>query len=168
VKRSAIAVMDVITAEGVGKFPDRNVAESLSHIPGVSVDHQFGIGERVSIQGTDPALNRILIDGHSIASADWGGNGDVTGRTFNYSLLAPEVISRVKSQVARTVDRRRRAGRHRAGAHAQAARHEGNSLNGSIGVNYNDRSKIANPRGSLLYSWKNKDETFGIIGGRHL
>ncbi|MCW1987604.1 UNVERIFIED_ORG: iron complex outermembrane receptor protein [Sphingomonas sp. R1F5B] len=165
VKRSAIAVMDVITAEGVGKFPDRNVAESLSHIPGVSVDHQFGIGERVSIQGTDPALNRILIDGHSIASADWGGNpGDVTGRTFNYSLLAPEVISRVEVYKSPEpwIDEGALGGtvlvRTRKPLDMKA-----NSLNGSIGVNYNDRSKIANPRGSLLYSWKNKDETFGIM-----
>jgi iron complex outermembrane receptor protein len=73
VKRAANAVVDVITAEGIGKFPDRNVAESLAHIPGVSVDHQFGAGEKVAIQGTDPALNRILIDDHSIASTDWGG-----------------------------------------------------------------------------------------------
>lgn len=165
VKRSAIAVMDVITAEGVGKFPDRNVAESLSHIPGVSVDHQFGIGERVSIQGTDPALNRILIDGHSIASADWGGNsGDVTGRTFNYSLLAPEVISRVEVYKSPEpwIDEGALGGtvivRTRKPLDMKA-----NSLTGSIGVNYNDRSKIANPRGSLLYSWKNKDETFGIL-----
>jgi iron complex outermembrane receptor protein len=165
VKRNAIAVMDVITAEGVGKFPDRNVAESLSHIPGVAVDHQFGIGERVSIQGTDPALNRIFIDGHSIASADWGGSpGDVTGRTFNYSLLAPEVISRVEVYKSPEpwIDEGALGGtvivRTRKPLDMKA-----NSLTGSIGVNYNDRSKIANPRGSLLYSWKNKDETFGIL-----
>src|SRR6476620_8654134 len=32
VKREANAVVDVISAEAIGKFPDRNVAESLSHI----------------------------------------------------------------------------------------------------------------------------------------
>ena len=73
VKREANAVVDVITAEDVGKFPDRNVAESLSHIPGVSIDRRFGEGEKVAILGTDPALNRMLLDGHALASADWGG-----------------------------------------------------------------------------------------------
>src|SRR6478735_6571838 len=41
-KRAANAIIDVITAEDVGKFPDTNVAESLSHIPGVTVDRLFG------------------------------------------------------------------------------------------------------------------------------
>ncbi|WP_214294132.1 TonB-dependent receptor plug domain-containing protein, partial [Escherichia coli] len=60
VKRNANAVVDVITSEAIGKFPDRNVAESLSHIPGVSIDRRFGEGEKVAILGTDPALNRML------------------------------------------------------------------------------------------------------------
>jgi iron complex outermembrane receptor protein len=47
VKRAANAVVDVITAEGIGKFPDRNVAESLSHIPGISVDHAFGCAANI-------------------------------------------------------------------------------------------------------------------------
>jgi iron complex outermembrane receptor protein len=165
VKRNAGAVVDVITAEGIGKFPDRNVAESLAHIPGVSVDHQFGIGERVSIQGTDPALNRILVDGHSIASADWGGNsGDVTGRTFNYSLLAPEIVSQVEVYKSPEpwIDEGSLGGtvivRTRMPLDLKA-----NTINGSIGYNYNDRSKVGNPRGSLLYSWKNDSGTFGIL-----
>ncbi len=165
VKRNANAVVDVITAEGIGKFPDRNVAESLAHIPGVSVDHQFGIGERVSIQGTDPALNRILVDGHSIASADWGGNtGDVTGRTFNYSLLAPEIVSQVEVYKSPEpwIDEGSLGGtvivRTRMPLDLKA-----NTLNGSVGYNYNDRSKQGNPRGSLMYSWKNDAGTFGIL-----
>src|SRR4051812_34838573 len=59
-KRKATATIDVITAEDVGKFPDTNIAESLSHIPGITVDRLFGQGERVSILGTDPKLNRTL------------------------------------------------------------------------------------------------------------
>jgi len=69
----------------------------MTRLKKFSVDRQFGEGEKVSIHGTDPALNRVFIDGHSIASADWGGNpADVTGRTFNYALLAPEIIGQAK------------------------------------------------------------------------
>lgn len=165
VKRNADAVVDVITAEGIGKFPDRNVAESLSHIPGVSVDRQFGIGERVSIQGTDPALNRVLIDGHSIASADWGGNaGDVTGRTFNYSLLAPEIVSQI--EVFKSPEPRIDDGSLGGTVIVRTRKPldlDKNTINGSIGYGYNDRSEIGNPRGSLLYSWKNDSATFGIL-----
>jgi len=66
------SIVDVVTAEDVGKFPDNNVAESLSRLPGVTVDHQFGEGEQLSIAGVEPALNRLTIDGHSVASADCG------------------------------------------------------------------------------------------------
>ena len=70
VKRTANAIVDAISAEDIGKFPDTNAAESLSHLPGVTVDRQFGEGEKVSINGTDPALNRVLVNGQTIASGD--------------------------------------------------------------------------------------------------
>ena len=108
IKRNANAVVDAISAEDIGKFPDRNVAESLSHIPGVSIDRRFGEGEKVAILGTDPALNRMLLDGHALATADWGGNdNDPSSRTFNYSLLAPELVDQLevyKSPEARLED----------------------------------------------------------------
>ncbi len=91
-KREATAIVDVISAEDMGKFPDKNAAESLSHVPGVNIDRQFGQGERVSIRGTDPALNRTLLNGQTVASADWFIL-DSPGRTFNYTLLAPEIVS---------------------------------------------------------------------------
>ncbi len=92
-KRRANSIVEVVTAQDVGKFPDNNVAESLSRLPGITVDHQFGEGEQLSIAGVEPALNRLTIDGHSVASADWGGNpSDRSSRTFNYSLLSPAII----------------------------------------------------------------------------
>jgi iron complex outermembrane receptor protein len=57
-KRESNAIIDVVTAEDVGKFPSSNVAEAITIIPGVTVDRAFGQGEKVSILGTDPALNR--------------------------------------------------------------------------------------------------------------
>ncbi len=85
--------MEVISAEDVGKFPDTNLAESLSHLPGVSVDYLFGEGERVSIEGTDPNLNRVLLNGEPVSSADWYVL-DNQSRQFNYLLLSPDLVSR--------------------------------------------------------------------------
>lgn len=167
VKREANAVIDVITADGVGKFPDRNVAEALAHVPGVSVDHQFGEGERVAIHGTDPALNRILVDGHSIASADWGGNpSDRSSRSFNYSLLAPEIVARAevfKSPEAR-IDEGSLGGT--VIVHTRKPLDlEANTFSGSLGYAYNDRSEKGNARASGLYSWKNSSGSLGVLLG---
>jgi len=165
VKRNANAVVDVITAEDVGKFPDRNVAESLSHIPGVSIDRRFGEGEKVAILGTDPALNRMLLDGHALASADWGGNdNDPSSRTFNYSLLAPELVDRL--EVYKSPEPRIEEGSLGGTVIVRTRRPldlPANAIFASGGYSYNDRSNKGNVRGSGLYSWKNADETFGIL-----
>ncbi|KAF1722771.1 TonB-dependent receptor [Pseudoxanthomonas wuyuanensis] len=165
VKRSANAIVDAISAEDIGKFPDTNAAESLSHLPGISVDRQFGEGEKVSINGTDPALNRILINGQTIASGDWGGNPtDTSGRTFNYTLLSPEIIGLMevyKSSEAR-IDEGSIGGT--VIVHTRKPLDlPANTLRGSLGYSYNDRSEQGNPRGSVLWSWKNADETFGFL-----
>jgi iron complex outermembrane receptor protein len=165
-KRRTNAIVDVISAEDVGKFPDTNVAESLSHLPGVTVDHQFGEGEQVSIAGVEPALNRILVDGHSIASADWGGNpGDRSSRTFNYSLLSPEIIS--QAIVYKTPEARIQEGAIGGTVDIVTRKPldlKPNTITASAGYEYNDRSNKGNFRGSALYSWRNKDDNFAILG----
>ncbi len=165
VKREANAVVDVISAEAIGKFPDRNVAESLSHIPGVSIDRRFGEGEKVAILGTDPALNRMLLDGHALASADWGGNdNDPSSRTFNYSLLAPELVDRL--EVYKSPEPRIEEGSLGGTVIVRTRRPlelKANSIFASGGYSYNDRSDKGNVRGSGLYSWKNDAETIGVL-----
>lgn len=165
VKKQANAVVDVISAEDIGKFPDRNVAESLSHIPGVSIDRRFGEGEKVAIHGTDPALNRMLLDGHAVASADWGGNdNDPTSRTFNYSLLAPELVDRL--EVYKSPEPRIEEGSIGGTVIVRTRRPldtPANSVFASGGYSYNDRADKGSIRASGLYSWKNEDETFGIL-----
>src|SRR5690349_21551476 len=44
VKRTSDAIVDSVSAEDVGKFPNTNVAEALVLVPGVTVDRQFGQG----------------------------------------------------------------------------------------------------------------------------
>ncbi|MFA4708857.1 TonB-dependent receptor [Xanthomonas perforans] len=165
VKRSANSIVDAISAEDIGKFPDVNAAESLSHLPGISVDRQFGEGEKVSINGTDPALNRVLLNGQTIASGDWGANPtDTSGRTFNYTLLSPEIIGLM--EVYKTPEARIDEGSIGGTVIVHTRKPldlPKNTIRGSVGYNYNDRSEEGNPRGSALWSWKNDDETFGAL-----
>jgi iron complex outermembrane receptor protein len=169
-KKKTDAVIDVITADDVGKFPDTNVAESLSHLPGLSVDRQFGEGERISIHGTDPALNRAFVDGHVLATADWGGDPqDISGRTFNYTMLSPEIIgvAKVYKSPEAWIDEGSLGGTVLIETRKPLDL-KPNTLSGSGGYEYNDRSKKGNGRGSILYSWHNEDSSFGaLIGGNY-
>jgi iron complex outermembrane receptor protein len=51
-KRDLSVIADVVSAEDIGKFPDKNVAEALQRVPGIVVNREFGEGERVSLRGT--------------------------------------------------------------------------------------------------------------------
>ena len=164
-KRQANSIVDVVTAEDVGKFPDNNVAESLSRLPGVTVDHQFGEGEQLSIAGVEPALNRLTIDGHSVASADWGGNpSDRSSRTFNYSLLSPTIIS--QAIVYKTPEARLQEGAIGGSVDIVTRKPldlKPNTISLNGGYQYNDRVKKGSFRGSGLYSWHNDAGTLGFL-----
>ncbi|WP_287498659.1 TonB-dependent receptor plug domain-containing protein [Alteromonas sp. AO-Serp] len=47
-KRFSNAIVDAITAEDIGKFPDKNVAETLARVPGITIDRDFGEGQGVT------------------------------------------------------------------------------------------------------------------------
>jgi iron complex outermembrane receptor protein len=162
-KRNADAVVEAITAEDIGKFPDKNVAESLSHLTGVTVDRNFGQGEQVSIRGTEPSLNRTLLNGQTIASADWQIL-DGPGRTFNYTLLSPEIVGRL--EVFKSPEARIDEGSIGGTVIVYTRRPldlPSNTINASLGHAYNDRASDGSPSISGLYSWKNPSETFGFL-----
>ena len=64
-KRNSDAIIDVITAIDVGKFPSTNVAEAMALIPGVTIDKAFGQGDHEMADQTRQALaevDRILAE----------------------------------------------------------------------------------------------------------
>lgn len=77
-------MVDVITAEDVGKFPDKNVADALQRVPGVVISRDGGEGKNVSVRGLSSELVLTELNGNYIATAE--SNGDPT-RSFNYTLL---------------------------------------------------------------------------------
>jgi iron complex outermembrane receptor protein len=167
-KRQSEDNVEVITAEDVGKFPDTNLAESLSHLPGVSVDFLFGEGERVSIEGTDPNLNRVLLNGEPVSSADWYVL-DNQSRQFSYLLLSPDVIG--QAEVFKTWEPRLLEG----SVGATVLVNTRNPLElaplvftGSITGADNDRSKKGEFSETAMFSWHNDAKTVGImIGGEN-
>ena len=89
-KRESVSVVDALTAEDVGKFPDKNLAEALQRVPGIVISRDFGEGERVNLRGLSSTLTRTLLNGHSLATADWFILDQLnTTRSFNYLMRAP-------------------------------------------------------------------------------
>ena len=65
-KRNADGVVDAMTAEDIGKYPDTNLAESLARITGVSIDRFNGEGSRVTVRGLGPDFNLVTLNGRSM------------------------------------------------------------------------------------------------------
>ena len=66
IKRDASGVVDAISAEDIGKFPDTNLAESLQRIPGVSIDRVNGEGSQVTVRGFGPTFNLVTLNGRQM------------------------------------------------------------------------------------------------------
>jgi iron complex outermembrane receptor protein len=164
-KRSSEDNIEVISAEDVGKFPDTNLAESLSHLPGVSVDYLFGEGERVSIEGTDPNLNRVLLNGEPVSSADWYVL-DNQSRQFNYLLLSPDLVS--QAEVYKTWEPKLLEGSLGATVIVETRnplKMDPMVFTGTVTDDYNDRNKKNEGSVSAMFSWHNPSKTLGIMIG---
>jgi len=69
-QKTAPNITNVVSADQIGSFPDRNAAETTQRIPGVSITKDQGEGRYVNIRGTEPRLNSMMIDGQRIPSPD--------------------------------------------------------------------------------------------------
>ena len=94
IKRSSAGVVDAISAEDIGDFPDSNLAESLQRITGVSIDRERGEGSRVTVRGFGPDFNLVLLNGRQMPTA--GNYTDNPGRSFDFANLASEGVSSVR------------------------------------------------------------------------
>ena len=97
IKRNAQGVVDAISAEDIGKFPDTNLAESLQRITGVSIDRQSGEGSKVTVRGFGPDFNLVLLNGRQMPASSLGDCCSApASRSFDFANLASEGIAAVE------------------------------------------------------------------------
>ncbi len=104
IKRNAMGVVDAISAEDIGKFPDTNLAESLQRITGVSISRTNGEGSEVTVRGFGGDNNMVTLNGRTMPSATTygagsGADGTTRGgsaRAFDFANLASESIRAVE------------------------------------------------------------------------
>ncbi|SDQ32363.1 TonB-dependent receptor [Pseudoxanthomonas sp. CF125] len=162
-KRNANAVVEVITAEDVGKFPDKNVADALQRVPGVIVTRDGGEGKNVSVRGLSSELTLTQLNGNYIATAE--SNGDPT-RSFNYMLLPSNMLS--SAELFKTPEARIDEG----GVGGTVILHtrrplelESNTGFVSVDGTWADTTKKTDGQFSGSYSWHDKDDRFGVFVG---
>jgi iron complex outermembrane receptor protein len=162
-KRFADSVVDVITAEDIGKFPDKNVAETLSRITGVAVSREFGEGEKITIRGAGPKYNRTLLNGQTVGSADWFIL-DEANRSFNYTMLPSVIVKGLEVHKSPTASLDEGS---LGGTVVLKTRRpldmDANTVSLSLEAQYSDQSGETDPQVAAMYSWKNEEENFGFM-----
>jgi iron complex outermembrane receptor protein len=163
IKRNSTAIVDAVSAEDVGKFPDSDVGESLGRISGVTVGRAFGQGASVSIRGAAPQMTLTQLNGQNVASTGWYDQQAID-RSFNYSLLPSQLIGGID------VYKSSRADLNEGGTGGtvivktrKPLDMEANSVYLGAKARTGTISDDVSPELSGLYSWKNDSETFGIL-----
>lgn len=166
VKRESAGVVDAISSEDMGKFPDTNLAESLQRITGVSISRTNGEGSEVTVRGFGAGNNMVTLNGRTMPSASTF-NGDGGGsRAFDFANIASEGVSGV--EVYKTGKANITTGGIGATINVLTAKPlDKDGFNASIGAKgvYDTTNRTGDdvtPELSGLVSWANDDSTFGV------
>lgn len=175
IKRDASGVVDAISAEDIGKFPDTNLAESLQRIPGVSINRVNGEGSQVTVRGFGPQFNLVTVNGRQIATSfvnAAGGDQSVdfsraTSRSFDFNNLASEGVSRL--EVYKTGRAAIPSGGIGAAINIVTVRPldaAGEGLRGSVGAkalyDLSNEDFHIDPEFSGVVTWSDPEETVGV------
>ena len=158
VKRNADQVVDSISAEDVGKFPDTNLAESLQRITGVAIDRSGGEGQFVTVRGLGPEFVGVFINGRTIAT-------DNPGREFSFDVLSSNIVQRL--DVIKTPTPDRQSGGIAGQVNITTARplDVGTKLSLSAAGIYDTLRDSVGPQIDGVASWANDDRTLGLLVG---
>lgn len=166
IKRDAETFVDSVTALDIGALPDRSVTETLSRIPGVTIDHFLSVGdpEHFSAEG-----NGVQVRGLTQVRSELNGRDSFSasgGRSLSFQDVPSELMSGVdvyKNQKADmiegglggTVDLRT----------FMPFDFEGKKFGMSMSVNKGDFAEKLKPAGSVLYSnrWDSDAGEFGVL-----
>ncbi|KFI05717.1 TonB-dependent receptor [Massilia sp. BSC265] len=166
VKKDASANVEVITAEDVGKMPDKNLADSLQRLAGVAVRTDYDEAEKVSMRGTNPDMSLIIFNGHTVSGGDWYvADQASSSRSTSLSLMPSHVLQQAvvyKTSQANIVDGGL-AGTINVSTRRPLSSKEKLSGVVSVGAAYADLPGRWAPDMNGSVTWKNDAGTFGIL-----
>ncbi|MFD1789724.1 TonB-dependent receptor [Sphingomonas floccifaciens] len=167
-KKEEIGVVDSISAEDIGKFPDSNLAESMQRLPGVAITRgDGGEGKTISVRGLGAQFTRVRLngmEGSSSAGSSDIRSGYVSSRSFDFSTFASELFSTLTVRKTSTADIEE--GSLGATVDLQTPRPlsyaKDFTLAASAQGTYDDLRRKVMPRVTGLISKKFLDDTFGV------
>ncbi len=157
-KRNASTIVDTISAEELGKFPDRNVAEALGNIPGITVGRDGrGEGKSITVRGLGEDFAITTLNGRILPT-------DTGSRSFAFDVLPSELIS--GAEVKKAVQASALEGSIGGNIDLRSARpldNKGFHLSANAEGNYGDLSKKFGYKASGIISTTFADDAMGLL-----
>lgn len=164
-KRAALNVVDVATADSVGRFPDESVAAALARLPGVAVQLDQGQARYIQVRGAPNRWTSVSIDGLPQTGTDEGGGE----RAFRFDAVPAVLLQQMVVNKSLTPDITSEAITALVDLQTFSPLDDGKgglSVTGDAGYGFMDLGHGQQRQGSLRLSWRN--DRFGIaIGGSH-
>ncbi|SFG31216.1 TonB-dependent receptor [Prevotella sp. KH2C16] len=97
-QKNKMGVVNVVSADQVGKFPDSNIGDALKRINGVNVQYDQGEARFGQVRGTSADLTSVTVDGNRIPSAE----GDT--RNVQLDLIPADMVQTIELNKVVTSD----------------------------------------------------------------
>ena len=91
-------IVNVISADQIGRFPDANIGDAIKRIAGVTMQNDQGEARDIIIRGMAPQLNSVTLNGDRIPSAE----GD--NRKVQMDLIPSDMVQTVEVSKTLTPD----------------------------------------------------------------
>ena len=157
-KRASSSIIDVLSADAIGQFPDENVSESVRRVAGVLVANDQGEGRFVTIRGLNPELNATSINGVRIPAPE----NDIRGVALD--VIDSEVLEGITINKSLTPDMDGDAIGGSIDIKTTSAfdRGEGAHYSGEIGGSFNELSEKVGPKFGAEYTNLYMDGRLGV------
>lgn len=153
-------IVSVVSSDDIGHLPDKNAAEALARMPGVSVQRDQGEGRYVVVRGLDADYNSVTINGALVPSPE------ATRRAVALDVLPAGLVRSLEVSKSITPDQ------------------DANSLGGSVevktlsafdlpgtlfsvgaAVGRDGNTRQTSPQANLLWAQRFMDGKLGIAAG---
>ena len=177
IKRDSKGLIDAITSEDIGKFPDVNLADAMMRIPGVTVTRgvssststgattSTGEATAITVRGFGPSFNTTLFDGREVPSAVGNTQGNQVGdRAFDFSSVNSDFVSQIS--VLKSPDPTLSSGAIGATINVIFPKpfdHPGLVVAGSVSGTVSPERGKATPNGDVLISDTFDNDHFGVL-----
>ena len=169
IKKQSLGVVDAMSAEQIGQFPDSDIGEAVARLPGVTVNRgslnyssaagaptATGRVQGLNVDGFGGSFNEVLIEGRQIAS----GNG----QTFNFSDFSSIYVGEI--DVLKTPDMSLSSGNIASTTNVKFPNpfdNPGLHMSGYYQEDVNSNAGQGSPNFGALWSDTSSDGKFGLL-----